>query len=531
MIDPVTNADQQPTVSTPLLVIGLVLVVLIAGYGHLVHSSFFHDDAYITLRYSQNWLAGSGVSWNAGERVEGYTSFLHLAAISLLGVLQLDLVTASQLIGLASYAGICWLALYHFRSERDSFWSLRQLLLLLTVPASYPLIAWSYGGLETSLVTLLVMCASYTFVATNDESNKRMLLLGCLFALACLARPDVGLLVAITLAFLLCPREGKRSSPLAIVIFLAGFALLYLPYFCWRYWYYGELLPNTFHAKMTGIDWFRLRTGGHYVHTFARIAPFLLPTTLVASLFLYCRGKWSWKMAYMLSLVVGHTAYIIYTGGDHMPAYRFFIPVIPLMGWIIASAGSECLQNGRLPAWSISGLAILLVGVQAFTGNERMLNSQRLDPAASVGADVGHWLAENLPAGSVVALNTAGSTPYYAERLVFIDMLGLNDKAIAHRRDVPMRTEWQRYPGHAKGDGPYVLSRQPAIIIFGPAEGLTADPTNADKKDVVWFLSDQEIAESPEFARQYQRQQVTFKGHSGEQRTLTYYQRQPDAGS
>ena len=106
MIDPVTNTDQQPTLSKPLLVIGLVLVVLITGYGHLVHSSFFHDDAYITLRYSQNWLAGSGVSWNASERVEGYTSFLHLAAISLLGVLQLDLVTASQLIGLGSYAGI-----------------------------------------------------------------------------------------------------------------------------------------------------------------------------------------------------------------------------------------------------------------------------------------------------------------------------------------------------------------------------------------------------------------------------------------
>lgn len=531
MTDPVSSTSEPTTWSKRVLMIGIVVVVFIAGYGHWLHHSFFHDDAYITLRYSQNWLAGSGINWNPGDRVEGYTSFLHLAVVTLLGRFHLDLVTATQLIGLASYAGICWFALYYCRSEGESFWSLRQLLLLLTVPASFPLIAWSYGGLETSLVTLLVMVASYTFVTTDHASNKRMVLLGSLFGLACLARPDVGLLVVMSLGFLLGRRIGQQNRMATAGLFLVGFIILYLPYFCWRYSYYGELLPNTFYAKMTGLDWFRLRTGGHYVHTFARIAPLLLPITLVASGFLYWCGKWSWKTAYMLSLVTAHTAYIIYTGGDHMPAYRFFVPIIPLMGWIIASAGSEWGRSGQVPIWSISGLMILLVGAQAFTGNERMLNSQRLDPAAAVGSDVGHWLEETFPAGTVVALNTAGSTPYHAEQLIFIDMLGLNDKQIAHRKNVPMRTTWQRYPGHGKGDGQSVLLRQPDVIILGPAEGLIADPTNVNKEDVVWFLSDQELAESAEFAQQYQLQRGTFKGRSGKEQTLIYYQRRLDAGS
>ena len=76
-----------------------------------------------------------------------------------------------------------------------------------------------------------------------------------------------------------------------------------------------------------------------------------------------------------------------------------------------------------------------------------------------------------------------------------------------------------------------MLLRQPDVIILGPAEGLIADPTNVNKEDVVWFLSDQELAESAEFAQQYQLQRVTFKGRSGKEQTLIYYQRRLDAGS
>ncbi|HIA19659.1 MAG TPA: hypothetical protein EYN70_09640 [Planctomycetaceae bacterium] len=529
MTVPVPDTSRQSTTSTPLLILGLVVAIVIAVVGHLLHNSFFHDDAYITLRYSQNWLEGDGIVWNPGDRVEGYTSFLHLATVSLLGALRLDLVTATKVIGLGSYVGICLFSLFCFRSTTQSFFSLRQVLLFLLVPASFPLIAWSYGGLETSLVTLLVMVSSYTFVASMDHSRKRLVILGLLFALACLARPDVLLLVVITVLFLLCPRRSKPVGWAAAGIFLAGFAILYLPYFGWRYWYYEELLPNTFYAKMTGINLFRLRTGGNYLHTFARLSPFLLPAALVSSVVIVRLGKWSWKHAYMLAFILGHSLYIIYTGGDHMPAYRFFVPLIPAMGWLVATGGSELVNSGRCSSWVLALLAVVLVLGQGVTKNERMLNAQRLDPAAAEGADVGHWLKENFPAGSLIALNTAGSTPYYAKQLLFIDMLGLNNKQIAHRRDVPMRTWWQRVTGHAKGDGKYVLQQQPDVIILGPALGLRADPDFVDQENVVWFLSDQELAESGDFKAQYRQQRVTFKGHSGAQRTLIYYERRADS--
>jgi hypothetical protein len=167
-----------------------------------------------------------------------------------------------------------------------------------------------------------------------------------------------------------------------------------------------------------------------------------------------------------------------------------------------------------------------LICMQFVWSNQKMRDAQHIDRAASVGRDVGIWIEQNLPAHSTIALNTAGSTPFFAPQHRFIDMLGLNDRHIAHRQIKEQRTWWQQYPGHGKGDGQYVLNRQPDYIILGPAQGLPANPEFVHSQHVVWFLSDQELAETDEFHRQYQPRIAEFRGASGMQRTLVYYQRQ-----
>ena len=82
------------------------------------------------------------------------------------------------------------------------------------------------------------------------------------------------------------------------------------------------------------------------------------------------------------------------------------------------------------------------------------------------------------------------------QQVPYIDMLGLNDRRIATRPVRQARLPWQRVPGHAKGDGAYVLSRHPDILILGPAEGTEAHRP--------MFLSDLEIAERADLARDYQ---------------------------
>ena len=41
---------------------------------------FLSDDALISLRYAQRLAEGKGLTWNDGERVEGYTNFLWTVA-------------------------------------------------------------------------------------------------------------------------------------------------------------------------------------------------------------------------------------------------------------------------------------------------------------------------------------------------------------------------------------------------------------------------------------------------------------------
>ncbi|HCP84004.1 MAG TPA: hypothetical protein DIT88_06335, partial [Planctomycetaceae bacterium] len=78
----------------------VILLVVVVGAGIYVQRNFYHDDAYITLRYAQNWIDGNGLTWNVNEKpVEGFTSFLHLACLSVLGIVGMDLQLASQCIG------------------------------------------------------------------------------------------------------------------------------------------------------------------------------------------------------------------------------------------------------------------------------------------------------------------------------------------------------------------------------------------------------------------------------------------------
>ena len=81
----------------------------------------------------------------------------------------------------------------------------------------------------------------------------------------------------------------------------------------------------------------------------------------------------------------------------------------------------------------------------------------------------------------------------------------------------------QWLPGHMKGDGAYVLSREPDYIIIGPAQGSLA--TNP------FFLSDAELVTDPRFLQGYALVQVslddTGRADPAGRTLFTYYKRTP----
>jgi hypothetical protein len=153
------------------------------------------------------------------------------------------------------------------------------------------------------------------------------------------------------------------------------------------------------------------------------------------------------------------------------------------------------------------GLAITLLPAAI---DPSVRSAMQPDPAVRFGLPVGNWLRQNVEAGTWVATNCAGSLPYASE-LPVLDMLGLTDAHIARSPG-----DASRWTGHARGDGAYVLSRRPGIIIFGGPEG-SEEP---------WpFPGDEEIAASALFRQHYVMKRVPLEGFD-----FIYYARQPTAG-
>jgi arabinofuranosyltransferase len=483
----------------------LTLTVLVVAALFYQYRWFYHDDAFISLRYVQNFLHGNGLVWNAGERVEGYSNFLWVMIVSALGRFGLDPVLATKLIGAGSYVLLVGLVFWWVRKwSRESLDTSLWMIPVIVTATAAPVVIWSMAGLETELFALLATAGVLSFAECMAENHRAMAGAGVLLGLAALCRPDGLLFVALACGYgvirgLFTPERFDRR----LIGFVVPIGLLVLPHLFWRHWYYGQWVPNTYFVKgPQSLD--LVQTGLSYVGNFAVAFPVVMVLTGVAAVWGVGARTLNHRSGWLLSVIVVYLTYVATIGGDHMPGYRLLVPIIPLAGVLLY----QLIQSVRvltLPRVSagivVAVLCLFAVGIQ--WPDTECRRARITDGAAYIGSLIGKYINANWPEGSLVALNTAGSTPYYAPKLKFIDMLGLNDTMIAHRKNVPLRTEMQKTPGHGKGDGQYVLSRRPDYIIIGPSNGDYI-------ADFPWFLSDYELEGSAEFTRYYEPVKVVI---------------------
>jgi len=458
---------------------------------------FLHDDAFITFRYVDRLWAGHGLSWTLGRPVEGFTHPLWLALLALAHPLPASLPWIARALALASLAGVfvVW-ARARLASE-----------FLLAAVAFPGLVLWTLGGLETTTFCLLLLVGftEASAVLQRGGDGGSSLVLGFAFAAAGLTRPEGVVCGAVALAFL-CASGRRREAARALVPFgapLAAYALFRLVIF-------SELIPNSARVKVFAIApavQFRsaleyLTTGLARFHSFGPEAlyvqtPFGIPRfglaewappALLAAAAILLRPTRARILGLLLAAPIVLLA--ISGGGDHMRGMRLLVPAV-----LVALAGAAT----PAPTHSADGsLRVLAIAVASWNLAFSTAWNAPNDQAASVGAQVGHFLERRAPAGSLVATATGGSTPYFAPSLEFIDTLGLNDRVIARRPISTLHTYWQAAPGHRKGDGGYVLERQPDVIVIGPAQGARADAGLR-----TWFLTDMELSKSPRFHAEY----------------------------
>jgi arabinofuranosyltransferase len=491
-----------------------VLSVVMAGLLLLHFRHFYHDDACITLRYVSRLLAGKGLTWNDGERVEGFTHPLWLAQVAALGALGVPLLAATRLLGL-----LYLIALFVL------WWRSRARGWVLLLTATQPgLLLWTLGGLETVSLCFFLALGLYAWwpflpgsrgrdhAETGLEGDRARrapatgasaCLGGAAFAAAALTRPEgiaVGLLAMLALLWARrLPRASLRGA-------LAVLLLPIVAYTVFRLTYFHDLLATSARAKLDGVP-IGTRIGSAMEY-FGRTAGLWAPAAVaLTALLAATRVRKGWIAAGLgLPLCAG----ALVGGGDHMPGARLLVPplVLAAYGTALAMRPQYSARKGHgaperreriEPLRGREGivLAALVVAASAMQIRGALHIPGSRDTAVEVGTLVGRYLEQKLPPGALVAASTAGSVPFQAPSLRFIDMLGLNDPVIARRPVSSFLTNWQHRPGHWKGDGAYVLSRRPDVIILGPAQGFLGDNPGA------WFLSDYELLMNPSFRSSY----------------------------
>jgi hypothetical protein len=434
---------------------------------HMDRPGIVIDDAFISFRYAANLADGKGLVFNVGERVEGYTNFLWTVLIAVCKQVGFDMVVASKILGAVAAVGtlsiVYLLGRRTFARERQPlFLALMPVFLFAAMPSQARYIL---SGMETMLFGFWLVLATYLFLYTPHS-----LLAGGILGLLTMTRPEGFMYFVLSLGYGLITRQSpphsKHSCVRTTLELMVGFGILYVPYFLWRYGYYGYLLPNTFYVKVSDLSWERFARGLNLLQQLVTWWQVQLPLSLALLVVILLRRKnpvWL-----LMAGMTGVTClYFVFIGGDFIVWFgpRFLIPVLPFL-LLIGIEGMREVSEGRLlPKWfalpsQIVLSALLLLGAW-YSWPARYANLGLFAAQMRGWEELGRWIADHTPPTATIATDAAGLIPFYSQRYA-IDMFGLTDLHIAHLRISAMGTG---IVAHEKTDPRYILDRQPDCVV------------------------------------------------------------------
>lgn len=475
--------------------------------------AFLCDDAFISFRYARNLAEGAGLVFNPGyERVEGYSNFLWVLLLAAGAALGMPPERLANPLLLGCGLGLLWRVLRHAREQLPQGMSPLWLAFPLAALAlNRSFAVWSTSGLETRLFELFAVggvLAADSELRSARQGRALFPHSSLWLAGAALTRPD-GLLIA---ACVLAARAGleRARRQFAWPAALRAIAIVVLPVaaqLLFRWLYYGDLVPNTYHAKVGGRSWWSL--GSLYLVSFALeyAAWFWLPLLAAGAAALLRAGRSEFPLL-CAAVVLPHALYLASIGGDHFE-YRPLDLYLPL-GALLAFHGACALQRRAArfrTALPLAALALLAVsnllpelahrdhppgyrtgfpgetprddyraelidtraragllripGVHAWVAalnavaaltTQHFVGVRQEEHAAflATAEQEARWLRESvdaglIPADTFLAIDSVGAIPYRT-RLRTLDRLGLTDRRVAREGKAGVR----RSMGHEK---------------------------------------------------------------------------------
>jgi hypothetical protein len=461
------------------LSIALVAIIVLILLLHVNYLRFVCDDAFISFRYAKNFVEGNGLVYNIGEKVEGYTNFLWTLLLSLFMKMGLDPVIMSQVLGvLFSLATVFLLLRLNRRLYPED--NLFNYLAPFFLACCGAYAAWSTGGLETSLFTFLVLLGSFLLISGIDQP-KHLAYSGMAFALVCMTRLDGLILVFVTFGFLLyLLLIKKKVEAKSLLLWSLSFLILFVLYFVWRWSYYGKILPNTFYIKVAGAAYYQ--QGFAYLLSF--VERFWIWFMLIPLFFLGKGMKLNAKLRmvvfYFTSMILVFSCYVVYVGGDFMDMFRFFVPILPFLFFLIQEGFRGLYSylgpvSNRKQRRSLIITEILLVGLTLFVlvspskEANQVWHRKNIDSIGLSRENVRLWskvglmFKEMAKPGQSLSTSAAGAIPYYSE-LYTIDELGLTLASIDDLRERAVHRA-----GHTKRvTDEFLLLKRPTYFVGHP---------------------------------------------------------------
>jgi hypothetical protein len=453
--------------------LGWAFALALFGLQLWLFRTFFIDDAFITFRYVRQFVAGNGLVYNIGERVEGYSNFLWVMLLALPHAFGAELITTARVLSAALSIGSLILSYHLARSAPYP------VLAPIMLAAAGPFGAWAMGGLETSLFAFLLTASAAVFI--YEEERGRGALSGVLFGLLALARPEGVIFFALAIGFRAWRLLSGGRTGLAKIegrdwLRLAGFAVLFVPHFLWRLSYYGYPLPNTVYAKSMGLHPRALIEGVYYLFDgMTALGGPLLLLLPAAVLLLQIRD---FRYRFMSACCAAYLLFNVVGGGDWMPMHRFWVHILPLIA-VLVHAGLMKLGEMIAPrlAWLVRpGLAL---GQTAFL-YFGVLNAFFVGGVGQIYAPLPHnpplveHVRQNWRPEDVIAVSDAGEIAYALPlEARVVDMFGLADAHIAHLKPQFPSGLLGRGDAFGKWDVDYVLAQNPRFVqvhILGQKE-------------------------------------------------------------
>jgi len=391
----------DPTLALALVPVALLLIV---GW----ELRWVNEDGFIYFRVVDNLLAGDGPVFNAGERVEAYTSPAWLALLALAGgaLPFAGLEWISVVLGLALSGAGLWAACAGALRLDRALGGARRLLLplgALVIGATPAFWGFVTSGLETSLVFAWLgvsFLALTRLLREGDDdaraqdapkgrgrtggpsrAGRRHFGLAVLLGLGPLVRPDLALFSAcFVLALVFVCRPFRPRTAIGL---LAAALALPLLHQLLRMGYFAALVPSTALAKEAGLAFWTRGLGylGDLLLTYA------LPLPLAVLAWLgWRRAAPAWREGRHRAIVVAaapvigaalHVVYVVRLGGDYMHGRM----LLPSLFAVLMPVAVVALPRRRAVAVALTAIVVVWAGVAALA----------LRAPSQFGPEAGRW--------------------------------------------------------------------------------------------------------------------------------------------